>query len=101
MRYGTLCGSYSLTSLPGSPQICVSHGAFIHANYRGNGFGQADHKERLDRIKMLGYDLAICTVNGGNLAQKHILAKNGWTMAKTFHSSNSGHVVELWTREIV
>lgn len=100
MRHGTSLGAYSLTELPGCPQVCVSHGAFLRKKHRGRGYGDYEHTQRLNEVKKLGYDLAICTVVSTNEAQKHILQKNGWHFCISFLSSNTGHVVELWARGI-
>jgi GNAT superfamily N-acetyltransferase len=100
MRVATSYGTFSLSTLPGCAQVCVSHAAFVLPEHRGKGIGQQDHQERLNLVKDLKYDLVLCTVHSANLTQKHILGKNGWTKLTEFKNSNNGHLVELWCRHM-
>lgn len=98
MRFGTTRGAYELDSLPGSPQVVVSHAAFVHPSYRGEGHGKRDHAARVQKMRELGYDLALCTVVSDNHVQKHILEVNGWILLQKFYSSRSCHWVEVWSK---
>lgn len=100
IRVSNLVGFYELNPFPGSNQIVVSNHAFIKPEYRGKGFGQKQHKERLDYAKYLGYDLIICTVRSDNLVEKHILQKFNWLYAQSFKSTETEHELELWTRKL-
>lgn len=100
MRFGNSAGSYELTSLPGNSQVCVSHNAFIFEEHRGKGVGNEIHRLRLDQMRALGYDAAICTVKDENKVQLHILEKNGWTRAMTFRSSYTGNLVHLYVKTL-
>lgn len=91
---------YSLTPLPGSSQIVVSHSAFTAESYRGKGHGKEAHQERLAHIRSLGYDYALCTVVADNVAQMSILRKAGWRLLATFVSSSSGNTINIMGRPI-
>lgn len=93
---GGVVGEFS--DLPGCPQIAVSHYVFARDAPKGRGFGQAAHKERLNLMQRLGYDIAICTVVSTNTVEKHILEKNGWSKIHQFKSSKTNNTVELWAR---
>jgi RimJ/RimL family protein N-acetyltransferase len=92
-------GEFTLSDLPGNLEVGVSHGTFIHPESRGKGIGQKQHAERLAAATQIGYLALICTVNATNLAEKHILTKNGWKSAWTFKNKD-GDLVELFVRQL-
>lgn len=98
MRYADKYGFYELNPFPGSNQIVVSNHALIYEEYRGKGFGQKQHEQRLGRARSLGYDAIVCTVNLINSAELHILKKNGWVAGMVFKSSETGHSVQVWSK---
>lgn len=98
MRFGNNEGHYELNIFSGCSQIAISNHAFIRAEMRGQGKGQAQHLERLGVASKLGYDYLIATVISTNLAEKHILAKNGWKKLDGFMSSTTENQVEIWGR---
>lgn len=100
MRYGTEHGFYELNRFPGCNQLVVSNHAFVKAEFRGKGFGQKAHEERLAEATRLGYDGIICTCREDNARQIHILSKNGWIKVWSFRSTETNHAVGLWTREL-
>jgi predicted acetyltransferase len=100
MRYNTEMSVYELDDLPGCKQVGVSNGMFILPQYRGMGFADTEHKSRLDHMKMLGYDYALCTVNSANMQELQILNKNGWKLLSGFVSKNTGHHVYIYGRQL-
>lgn len=107
MRYpiwNELCtetiGAYSLDNLPGCTQVCVSHDLFFMTKHRGKGNGKRCHSDRLDAIKELGYDYALCTVDSSNAAQVRILVAAGWQRLDSFKSSKTGHHVCIYGKRI-
>jgi GNAT superfamily N-acetyltransferase len=100
MRISSPHGFYELNEFPGCNQIVVSNHAFIQPAHRGQGYGRAQHEERLNRAANLGYDLILCTVRADNKAEKHILTTHGWCCHKIFTSSETGHLVELWSKSL-
>lgn len=100
MRFSDAHGFYELNPFPGCNQICVSNHAFIYPQQRGQGFGQAQHEARLWKARELGYDLMLCTVKTDNEVEIHILRKNGWIVEREFISTETGHAVQLWSRNL-
>jgi RimJ/RimL family protein N-acetyltransferase len=100
MRFSDRYGFYELNEFPGCNQIVVSNHAFIYEQYRGQGHGQAQHFQRLNKARELGYNRIICTVRRDNLAERHILLKNGWGMDFTFTNTETGHDVQMWSRRL-
>jgi hypothetical protein len=100
MRIADKYGFYELNPFPGSNQVVVSNHALIYAEHRGKCKGLIQHGERIAKAYDLGYDLIVCTVRADNDVEKHILAKFGWRYGARFHSRETGHLVELWTREL-
>lgn len=98
MRFSNRYGFYELNPFPGSNQIVISNHAFIYPAYRGKGFGQTQHTERLRKARELGYNLIMATVKADNLVEKHILKKNHWLQNTSFVSIETGHTIEVWTR---
>lgn len=86
--------------MPGCNQIVVSNHAFVRPELRGQGIGQKQHKERLDKAKELGYDYIICTVREDNKAEVHILEKNGWSELSWFVNSETGNKVLIYGRQL-
>lgn len=89
-------GFYELNSFPGCNQLVVSNHAFIFPGYRGRGFGNLQHKERLEKAKELGYNCIICTVKANNLPEKKILMKNNWKMVFQFINKETNNDIEIW-----
>jgi RimJ/RimL family protein N-acetyltransferase len=100
MRFGDSRGSYQIVDLPGSSQVAVSIHSFIFPRERGKGHGGRMHKERLDKLKELGYNYVLCTVREDNLAELKILNNNSWTRLDTFQSSSTSHRIILFGRSI-
>jgi RimJ/RimL family protein N-acetyltransferase len=100
MRFANEFGACEITTLPGSPQVAVSHAVFIFPEHRGKGHGAKNHNLRLKRLKQMGYNYVICTVANANEAEKHILKTNGWNELASFDSSQTIHKVHLYGREL-
>lgn len=100
MRYANRAGYYELTSFPGCNQLVVSHHALIYPDQRGKGIGTTEHNARLEAIKELGFDCAICTVRAGNDHQRRILTKAGWSNVFDFVSSETNNKIEIWAKRI-
>lgn len=99
-RYVTNLSYGSLSTMPGCPQIAISHNAGTKKEIRGTGRGQEAQSERMDIAKKLGYDYIIATVAGGNLAQRAIMSKNGWREFDTFTSSHTGNVIIIYGKMV-
>jgi GNAT superfamily N-acetyltransferase len=93
-------GFYELNPFPGCNQIVVSNHSWVAPEHRGKGLGTVIHKERLDVMKVLGYDYAICTVKLGNVAQINILNKNGWKCLDEFLNRETGNTVLVFGRRL-
>lgn len=101
MRFPSDAGFYELNSFPGCNQIVVSNHSFVKPELRGMGLGKQIHQERLDLMKELGYDYALCTVKADNIAQISILVKNQWKFLDSFHNKETGHDVLIYGRKVV
>ena len=97
MRFANEFGACEVTTLPGCPQVAVSHSVFVRPEHRGKGHGSGNHLARLKRYKELHYDCVICTVAATNVREQAILKKNGWKCLSEFHSTNTGHGVQIWS----
>lgn len=100
MRYGDENGHYEIDSVPGLPQVAVSHRVWIRPDKRGNGIGKAQHRARLIQLSALGYDYALCTVNKDNTVQRAILLQHGWRVLDNFHNRVTDHAIEIWGRPL-
>lgn len=101
MRYEDgIGGFFELNPFPGCNQIVVSNHSWIPPEQRGQGKGTVIHKERLQKIRLLGYDYAICTVKATNEAQINILNRNGWKCLDEFLNRETGNVVLIFGRKM-
>lgn len=99
MRLSYVHAVAEVTSLPGSSQVAVIHSALVDPRHRGEGFGTAAHKMRLEELRnTFLYDAAICTTDAANEAEIAILRKHGWQEATRFVSRKTEHVVIIWVR---
>lgn len=79
MRYSDEDGGFfELNPFPGCNQIVVSNHSWIPPEKRGKGAGTSTHFKRLNLMRKLGYDYAICTVKSDNIPQIKILERAGW-----------------------
>lgn len=99
-RFANEFGSCQVTSLPGSPQVAVSHGVFVLPQFRRKGYGDANHKARLKRMKEMHFDYVVCTVDETNGAEMKNLTDNGWDPLDKFVSSVTGHTIFLMGRHL-
>ena len=97
MRYTTDFAVFEIDTLPGNPQVAITHSFFVKSPCRGSGKGKAAKLAQNDTIKSLGYDSAICTVRSDNGAQKAILKHAGWRFSHQFYDQKQLTMVELWT----
>lgn len=98
MRFADEYGFYELNPFPGCNQIAVSNHAHIFPDYRGEGKGQLQHRQRLQKAKELGYNLLVCTVKSDNKIEKHILEKYGWEKNTSFFNTETENQIEMWTK---
>lgn len=97
MRMNILGCYGEVSSLPGCSQVAVSHAVFLPKDKRGKGTGKKAQEKRLEAIfEDLGYDLAMCTVESDNLAQRKILSDLGWSQVEAFESRRTGHLVTVY-----
>jgi hypothetical protein len=101
MRFANENGYGELNNFPGCNQITVSNHAFIYPNQRGKGKGDENHKLRLKRAKLMGYDYMVCTVIDSNVAQRRILTKNNWKELDEFKSSETGHTIIIYGKKLL
>jgi hypothetical protein len=95
-RYTNKHGAFEISSLPGQSQIAVCHSFFVHENERGHGHAHTLKAQQRHTLTGLHYDYAICTVSGGNAAQKAVLAQSGWTKLAEFPNHRSSETTEIW-----
>lgn len=89
-------GECDISPMPGCGRIAISNAVQIFPEYRGKGHGRENHKLRIDRMKSMGYQVAIATVVSTNLAEKRILEHENWTKVFEFVSAKTGNTVEFW-----
>ncbi len=100
MRYNHDGVVSEISTLPGCSQVCVFHSVFVKPEERNKGLGIYAHGKRLDEARELGYQLAICTVVVGNIAQEKILLHYGWRASNEYDSNKTGNIVQLWTKQL-
>lgn len=100
MRFANAQGFYELNPFPGCNQIVISNHSCIKKEKRGQGLGTIEHKYRLEHIKELGYDYAICTVKSDNVPQIKILIKAGWKWLDSFHNKETENDVQIFGKVI-
>ena len=100
MRYGTPWGAFEISSMPGSPQLGVSHGLFVVGSVRGRGYGKLQHEMVLARAREMRYDALVATVREDNAAEEKILQGAGWVKVFTFTSAARDTRVGLWVRAL-
>lgn len=100
MRFSNNHGYCELNPFPGCSQLVVSNHGVIFKEHRGEGHGNENHRMRVNRSIDLGYDAMICTVRSDNLAERHILSKNGWEAIFDFYSTESNHQIMMYARQI-
>lgn len=100
MRFANEFGVCEIDTLPGSPQVAVSHAVFIYPESRGTGKGSLNHLLRLKRLKEMGYNYVLATMRVGNAREEAILLKNEWRKLDEFTSSATGNKVILWGKTI-
>jgi RimJ/RimL family protein N-acetyltransferase len=93
-------GFYELHSFPGCNQVCVFNHVLIFPTFRDKGFGKLAHEQRLHQARLLGYDLAICTVKADNKKEQKILYHFKWKYARSFWNKETGHDVDVFTRNL-
>lgn len=74
---------FQLKQFPGCCAFVISTQACTTHLYRKKGIGSILNLLRIDIARTLGYSSLICTDIESNIAQRKILAKNGW---KDIHS---------------
>lgn len=100
MRYANENGFFELNPFPGCNQIVISNHSLVYKDKRGRGLGTKEHKDRLQKIKFLGYDYVICTVKGSNTSQLHILQNNGWKQLDSFINNETENVVFIYGKRV-
>tara|TARA_R110000822_G_scaffold302649_2_gene426970 strand:+ start:20548 stop:20853 length:306 start_codon:yes stop_codon:yes gene_type:complete len=100
MRSANEDGYGELNNFPGCNQIIVSNHAFIYKDKRGLGKGDQNHKLRLEKAKLMGYDYMICTVISSNVPQIKILLKNKWKILDTFLNSETSNKIHIFGKKL-
>lgn len=76
--------SSTLTQMPGCCGMCVSTGAVVRKDLRGNGIGNIMAELRIAVARKLNYSAMICTDVAKNTPQQSILAKFGYERVFSF-----------------
>ena len=95
-RFAAEDGAFEIDSLPSQCQVAICHGFYVKPDSRGQGLAHALKQYQNDCIKDLGYNYAICTVVAANMAQKRVLARQGWVKLTDFRSERQDEDVEIW-----
>ena len=78
IKLSNVYGAFCLRPLESNSFIAESYGVYINQEFRGQGFGQQQHLDRLTLAKAGGLRTLLATVKNENLVERHILSKNGW-----------------------
>lgn len=95
-RHNTPVGSFQIDSMPSQTQVALCHGFFVAEDHRGKGQGHALKQHQANVLRQGNYDYALCTVAGGNTAQKKVLGAAGWVRLTTFRNRRSSETTEIW-----
>lgn len=95
-RYANNAGAFHIEPAPSQPQLAHCHGFFVRHDQRRKGYGHGLKGMQRTVLKQLGYDFAICTVDGKNQAQITILDQAGWAMLAEFDNSKTGGTTQIW-----
>jgi RimJ/RimL family protein N-acetyltransferase len=98
-RYATPFGSYHIEPMTSQPNVALCHGFFIHHTMRGRRLAHALKAHQNAQLRSEGYNYAVCTCDGANVAQHAVLAAAGWVKTGEFTSSKTGGLVLVygWT----
>jgi ribosomal protein S18 acetylase RimI-like enzyme len=78
----------------GDSDIAHIHSVYVPEKDRGQGIGDAQHKERLEFLRNSGFSWALCTANSHNDPEIKILEKNGWEKIKELEYSS------IWIKDL-
>lgn len=79
-----IIASWKLEYFPGNDRILVSTHAWVKQLYRRLGIGKLTHELRIAYAKAMGARMLLCTINGRNAAQWHILQTHNWTLHSSY-----------------
>ena len=96
MRHTTVFGTFAIEPMPGQPQVGLCHGFFVPIKQRGRGFAHKLKKQQIQFLHAENFDFGICTVDGANTAQQHVLTKAGWSKLAEFDNSRTGGKTQIW-----
>lgn len=77
-------------------ELVISHAVFLPHDRRDKGVGQKAQAARINEMKRLGYDYAVCTVALTNDTQLHIINKYGWVKLTEFTSTKTRNNVGVF-----
>jgi len=97
-RYADAHGAYHIEYMPSQPQLALCHGFYIKTTDRGQGLGHSLKRLQERQLDLLGFDYAICTVDGANDKQQRVLTAGGWTKLTEFHNTKTGGPTQIWGR---
>lgn len=95
-----IVASFRITALPGCSPVGVFNKVHTAVMFRGIGVGKLLHEFRVDLARYLGYQLLLCTVETGNVAQTVILNRYEWTRITVFHNPKTGNTIGTWMKSI-
>jgi hypothetical protein len=90
--------SFKILEFPSSPKVAITRKILVETAYRKKGVGTILNHIIQTIAKAGGADCLICTVNDGNVAQKKIMERTGWTNLITFPTGD--HLLGLWSTDM-
>lgn len=96
MRFAHNSGAYHIEPAPSQPQLAHCHGFYVDHDKRRQGLGSVLKAQQMRTLSQLGYDFAICTVDGQNQAQITILQQAGWNVLAEFDNRKTGGITQVW-----
>lgn len=89
-RYALAHGAFHIESMPSQPQLALCHGFYVKHDRRGQGLGHQLKRHQEGMLDDLGFDYAICTVDGSNETQQKVLRAGGWVKLTDFVNTKTG-----------
>ena len=81
---GSFIAEWYMEEMPGCCGICVSTSVYVGTEFQNKGIGTILNEFRCSWAKEYGFGLLMATVVTDNVAQRRVLAKNGWEELKSF-----------------
>lgn len=89
-----------ITPMVGCKGVAIFHDKRVHESHRNKGVGTFTNNFACWLSWELGYSVAMCSVIEGNMAQRVVLAKNGWNDVVEFLNKRTGNEIVLYTKDL-